>query len=110
MIGWKAAATALLMGLVLESPATLALADGDPANGLQLAQHWCSGCHIVASGQAAGASDSAPPFAEIAKDPAETPERLRGWLSQPHPTMPDLMLSRSQNDDLVAYILSLKDQ
>jgi mono/diheme cytochrome c family protein len=100
----------ILIGLVLQSAPAVALAAGDPANGLQLARHWCVGCHLVAPGDIASASDSAPPFPEIAKDPATTPERLRSWLSQPHPAMPDLMLTRDQNDDLVAYIASLKDQ
>jgi len=100
----------ILIGLTLQAVPAAALAAGDPANGLQLAQHWCASCHVVATGVGASASDSAPPFVEIGKDPSETPDRLRGWLSQPHPAMPDLMLTRDQNDDLVAYIASLKDK
>ena len=106
----SAALTKILFGFALQLTPALALAAGDPANGLVLARHWCANCHLVAPGDNASTSDSAPPFAEIAKDPAATPERLRGWLSQPHPAMPDLMLTRDENDDLVAYLLSLKDK
>jgi mono/diheme cytochrome c family protein len=78
----------------------------DASNGLLLARGWCSSCHLVEpSGRA---SDVAPPFEAIARDPATTPEGLRGWLTKPHPPMPDLKLSRGEEDDILAYILSLK--
>ena len=107
---WRTTLVRILIGLILQSAPAAALAAGDPVNGSQLARHWCANCHLVSHGDAASVSDSAPPFAEIAKDPAETPERLRGWLSQPHPAMPDLMLTRDENDDLVAYLTSLKGE
>ncbi len=80
----------------------------DAAQGRSLARQWCASCHLVEPGVAA--SDAAPPFATIAKDPANTSERLHGWLAAPHPPMPDLHLSGSEEDDLVAYLLSLKPQ
>ena len=80
----------------------------DPRQGLILARHWCTACHLVEAGQFA--SDAAPPFATIAKDPANTPERLQHWLDAPHPAMPDLKLSRDEQDDVIAYLLSLKPQ
>ncbi len=81
---------------------------GDPANGLLLARSWCTACHLVEPG--GKASDAAPPFGSIALDPATTPERLHNWLAKPHPPMPDLKLSRDEEDDILAYILSLKSQ
>ena len=78
----------------------------DAEHGRVLARQWCASCHLVETGTPA--SDAAPPFATIAKDPASTPERLHGWLAAPHPPMPDLKLSREDEDDLVAYLLSLK--
>jgi mono/diheme cytochrome c family protein len=81
---------------------------GDVETGHQLARQWCAGCHLIGPDEKTSSTDTAPPFAEIAKDQAETEERLKGWLSQSHPAMPDLMLSREQNDDLVSYLLSLR--
>ncbi len=78
----------------------------DPDHGLQLARHWCASCHLVESGGIA--SDAAPTFAAIAHNPATTEQGLHGWLAKPHPPMPDLKLSRDQEDDVLAYILSLK--
>jgi mono/diheme cytochrome c family protein len=80
----------------------------DPSRGLLLARGWCVSCHLVEpSGKA---SDAAPPFGSIARDPATTSERLHHWLAKPHPPMPDLRLSRDEEDDILAYILSLKSQ
>ena len=78
----------------------------DLDHGLQLARHWCASCHLVESGGTA--SDVAPTFAAIANNPATTEQNLHGWLAKPHPPMPDLKLTRDQEDDVLAYILSLK--
>jgi mono/diheme cytochrome c family protein len=80
---------------------------GDAAEGLRLAQKWCSPCHIVNGGQA-NASDVAPPFTQIANDPDRTTEKLAAWLAAPHSPMPDLNLSQNEIDDLIAHIQSLK--
>jgi hypothetical protein len=37
-----------------------------------------------------------------------TAEQLRAFLSHPHGAMPDLALSRTEIDDLTAYIQSLR--
>jgi hypothetical protein len=54
------------------------------------------------------ASDVAPAFPAIGRNPETTPESLHAWLARPHPPMPDLKLSRSEEDDILAYILSWK--
>ena len=78
----------------------------DPAAGLRLARHWCSSCHLVEPG--VKTSDAAPPFPAVGRDPTSTPEKLHAWLANPHPPMPNLTLSRQQEDDIIAYILSFK--
>ena len=94
------------VGICLASVSWAAFA-GDAAEGLGLAQKWCSPCHIVNGGQAY-ASDVAPPFAQIANDPATTTEKLAAWLAAPHSPTPDLNLSQVEIDHLVAHIQSLK--
>jgi mono/diheme cytochrome c family protein len=83
-----------------------AVAAGDVASGQVLAKTWCTGCHIVGSNGAGG--DSAPPFAAIANRPNLSPGALRAWLTDPHPPMPNLDLSRQQIDDVNAYLDSLR--
>ena len=95
---------AMTLGALLSSTASWAF---DTRTGRQLAQRWCSECHAVEPGVA---SDRAPPFEVIARDPMRTPERLRAWLSTPHTTMPDFSLSRTEIEAIIAYLQSLASE
>jgi mono/diheme cytochrome c family protein len=77
--------------------------------GHEIARNWCSGCHVVEAGGASG-SDAAPPLPAVAQNPALSPDRLRAWLADPHPPMPNLSLTRDEIEALVAYIGSLRTQ
>jgi hypothetical protein len=50
----------------------------------------------------------APTFSSVATTLGMTDRALRVWLQTSHPTMPNYVLSRDDTDDIVAYILSLK--
>ena len=80
---------------------------GDPAKGKQLANLWCSSCHLVSPDQPTTTGE-APPFETIAERSADQFAWLRAFLTDPHPPMPRLSLSRAEIRDLVAYIASLK--
>ena len=54
------------------------------------------------------ASADVPPFATIAKSATFNARQLAYFLLEPHPKMPNLSLSRSEADDLAAYIESLR--
>ena len=79
----------------------------DAVAGGRLAQEWCSGCHLV---DGVGSSDVVPGFRQIANDPSKTRDRLRAWLSSPHPMMPDFNLSRPEIDNIIAYLESLRNE
>ncbi len=98
----SATAASILLGLVLASPA-LAF---DAKTGETLAARWCSKCHLVGPGGMT--SDAAPTFEDIANDPARTPDRLRTWMADPHPPMPNLSLSRDEIEAILAYLDTLK--
>ena len=85
---------------------TAAAAPAQAVRGEKLARHWCASCHIVASDQKAG-SDTAPPFATIARKPGFDGGKIAEFLMDPHPKMPDMQLSRDEARDLGAYIASL---
>jgi len=87
--------------LLLAAPAHAA---GDADKGRALATSWCASCHDVTPGTAR--TDAAPGFATLAKQ--RSPEALKGWLSAPHPPMPNLSLSRAEIDDIIAYLTSLR--
>jgi cytochrome c len=81
---------------VLAAPASSAAA------GRQLVLQSCTSCH--ATGTAPTATDGAPPLSFIARDNRLRPAWVRGWLMDPHPPMPRIMLSRQQVDDIIAYL------
>ena len=103
---------ALLRGVALRGAAfgVLAAAITQPAlaadasNGERLGMRWCAACHLVASGQAEANSD-APPFVSIARK--KQASELKDFLTDPHPKMPNMSLSRSEIADIVAYIKTL---
>ena len=80
----------------------------DSSNGLRVAHRWCEACHVVTATQTRPATDQAPPFASIAKEPGFDAGKIALFLLDPHPKMPDMGLSRSDAADLAAYIASLK--
>src|SRR5487761_2064230 len=82
-----------------------------PANshslGRQVAMELCSSCHRVAEGQPRPDSNVASFFA-IANLPSTTALSLKVFLRSNHKGMPNLIVSESDADKLIDYILSLK--
>lgn len=76
---------------------------GDPVAGQRFAEASCMSCHGPTEGP-----KRAPPFAAIAAMPSTTALSLHVFLQTPHPSMPNLILSQTERDDLVAYILTLR--
>jgi mono/diheme cytochrome c family protein len=81
---------------------------GDAAVGRQLAERWCSSCHVVGPTTVRGTSNGAPTFTAIARMKSTTALSLRVFLVTPHARMPDLHLTRNEIDNIGAYILSLR--
>lgn len=74
--------------------------------GHAIAKQWCISCHVVERAGGRG-TDAAPPFAKLADD--GVPEaRLKAFMANPHPPMPNMSLTRRDMDDLAAYILNLR--
>ena len=87
---------------------TVAEESGDARNGLALAQRVCAECHAVRDGQRASPKAQAPSFTTVANTPGMNAMALEVWFQTPHPTMPNLMLTNEQSDDVISYILSLR--
>ena len=81
---------------------------GDAKQGEELAQGVCAECHAITATPGTSPNARAPSFATVARTPGMTEMALRVWLQSPHPTMPNLLLSEQQKDDVIAYLLSLK--
>jgi mono/diheme cytochrome c family protein len=89
---------ALLLGFAaMSSPAAAA------PDGRAIADRWCAACHVVDAAQEA-AVDGVPTFSALSALP---PERLSTFVTDPHPPMPRLDLSRAEIGAVVGYIRSL---
>jgi mono/diheme cytochrome c family protein len=83
--------------------------DGDPASGRQIAARLCSSCHRVLPMTLSDKADP-PSFQSIADLPSTTGISLNAFLHSNHRNMPDFMVSSAVSNDLIAYILSLKQK
>ncbi len=94
-----------LVALTLAGSA-VAQQKGDAAAGHELANQFCSSCHIVGTERVG--SDAAPPFRAIAADPAKTFTELHAWRGPMHPVISNLSLTTRQIADINAYLDSLR--
>ena len=99
-MSWRIALFLLLL------PGMAAAADLE--RGRALAERWCGNCHLVDRAASAGRADGLPTLPAIAAKRETTAASLKGVLSAPHGRMPDLSLGARDQDDLIAYILSLR--
>jgi cytochrome c len=83
---------------------------GDAELGGKLARQVCAVCHIVSEDQLDDPDVGAPTFFEIVAHPSVTALSLRVFLQTPHATMPDLMLTPDETDDIISYMLTLKSR
>jgi mono/diheme cytochrome c family protein len=95
-----------LIILMLTVPAVSATAQsvGNPLIGRQTASTLCTPCHQIGQTR----RDGAPSFVDIANMPSTTALSLKVFLRSSHQEMPNLIIPDSQTDDLIAYILSLR--
>ena len=81
---------------------------GDPEKGRIVAQEMCSSCHTTASAAAPSPNPKAPAFASLSQMPGMTAIALRAALQTSHKTMPNLVLRKHDRENVIAYILGLK--
>lgn len=82
----------------------------DVARGKALADRWCSNCHVVDREPAMARSDGLPTFPALANRASMTDVTLKGAMTALHSRMPDFELGARDQNDLAAYILSLKSK
>ena len=80
---------------------------GNIASGRDLAGHWCGSCHQIKGGPPARAGVST--FEQVARLPSTTALSLRVFLRTSHADMPNIQIGDADADDLIAYILTLKE-
>ncbi len=90
-------------GVGLAGPVTSA---PDPGHGKSLAQRLCAVCHLVSAEQAHANTDI-PSFREIANKSGQTVGSIMARIVIPKHPMPVIPLTKSELEDLAAYIEDL---
>jgi len=81
---------------------------GDPVAGRIFAESECSDCHDISREGDDYPLNTAPSFLDVATQRSTTGLSLRVFLRSTHRDMPDLILTEREQDDVIAYILSLR--
>jgi mono/diheme cytochrome c family protein len=90
----------------------MATAHADPEaarRGQAYARANCAECHAVESGDGFSPNPNAPAFQGLSQTSGVSWIALTAWLQRSHETMPDLIIPPRNREDVIAYILSLKD-
>jgi mono/diheme cytochrome c family protein len=84
---------------------------GDASRGHEYAKNVCASCHAVEAGDKFSPELLAPTFDNVAATPGMNERALGVWLrGSDHDSMPNLMLSPENLNNVVAYIMSLRAQ
>lgn len=97
----------LLVGATLALSEAALAQSGERAAGRRLATELCGDCH-QAHRPFPLLYLYPPSFEDIAKLPSTTRLSLKVFLRSNHKQMPNFMVSKSDTDDIIDYILSLK--
>ena len=81
----------------------------DAEQGRDIARRWCSSCHVVEKTATQAPANGLPTFPALARRADLSADRLRAAMNPQHSRMPDFALSKRQQDDLIAYIFSLRN-
>jgi mono/diheme cytochrome c family protein len=104
-LGTTAAVTLVAQLQILAQP----LETGNVSSGHQIASTICGNCHEI-SPTMSPRTAVGPKFEDIANLPSTTALSLRAFLLSNHKRMPNFIISKADTDDVVAYILSLKQK
>jgi mono/diheme cytochrome c family protein len=77
--------------------------------GHAFARQECVACHVVEAGKARPRLIAiGPAFPVIANAPGMTATAMHVFLTTSHPKMPNVILTPTDMDDVIAYVLSLR--
>lgn len=105
-------AALLLLGACQQPPPLVTQQASAPqARGHALAKASCAACHAIERTASSSPNPQAPPFAGIVNQEGLTAQTLSSWLRDAHnyPGEMAFELDPARVDDLVAYMLTLRD-
>jgi mono/diheme cytochrome c family protein len=99
----------LFLILVVGMAAAHAQGAGAVRRGHAYAEQNCAECHAVDKGDGFSPGPGAPAFQVLANTRGVSWIALTAWLQRSHETMPDFIIPPQHREDVIAYILSLKE-
>lgn len=82
---------------------------GNAQQGLKLAREACAQCHVIGKSTRRSMDTTAPSFSTIANTPGMTSAALAAAFQTSHKTMPNVVIKEDDANNLIAYILNLKN-
>lgn len=79
----------------------------DPERGQEVAERVCTNCHLVSDRQTNAVAD-VPSFAAIARQPDQSEGAIMARIILPKHPMPVIPITKSELEDVAAYIMSLR--
>ena len=101
----------LLLAACQEQPLAGPSASVPQSRGHAFAQASCAACHGIGRASTSSPNPNAPPFPAIVNQEGMTTQTLSSWLRDAHnyPSEMEFQLDPSKVDDLVDYMLTLRD-
>ena len=99
----------LATALILLPGAALAQEQGEAGPGLTYAKQQCAECHWVGKQKGSSPNLFAKSFRELANRRDTTVISLAAWMQSEHVDMPHIMPKPEDLNDVIAYIISLKE-
>jgi mono/diheme cytochrome c family protein len=97
-------------GPLAAAPPVAAAQLGSVETGRQYVQDVCSSCHAIKPGAEVSPVPEAPTFEQVANTPGMNERALMVFFRTPHASMPNLVITGDDADNVVAYIMSLKEK
>ncbi|MGI9522068.1 MAG: c-type cytochrome [Hyphomicrobiaceae bacterium] len=104
----QAIAIGLILGMLWAGGPLKAETIGDPFKGESYAREICASCHAIGANELESPVAEATPLQIVANTPGMNRTALLVFFRTPHRTMPNLILSEQETDNVIAYIQSLK--
>ncbi|MDA7948744.1 MAG: cytochrome C [Hyphomicrobiaceae bacterium] len=82
---------------------------GSTERGLAYARKVCAECHLVADEAGLSPKPEVKTFKQIANTPGMSSIAIGVWMQSEHENMPHIVPEPGELNDVVAYIVSLKD-
>lgn len=78
--------------------------------GREYVQDVCASCHAIKPGAETSPVPEAPTFEQVANAPGWNERALMVFFRTPHASMPNLVITGDDADNVIAYIMSLKEK